>query len=50
MLDVSGKVLLGLGAGAVLARYLKPCAWLLIVMGIALSATVKAKYWKRFWG
>ena len=50
LLDVSGKIMLALGIGALLARYLQPYAWLLLVVGIALSTTVKAKYWKRFWG
>ena len=49
LLDVSGKVLVGLGLGAWLARYLQSSAWILVIVGIGLSATVKAKYWKRFW-
>lgn len=47
--DVVGKFLLGLGVGALLARFLQPYAWFLIVVGVALSTLVKAKYWKRFW-
>ena len=47
--DASGKALVGLGLGAWLAPWLQRYAWLLMVMGIALSAMVKAKYWKRFW-
>ena len=50
LVDVSGKFLLGLGLGAVLAHCLRPYAWILVVLGITLSTTVKAKYWKRFWG
>jgi len=49
LLDVSGKVLVGLGLGAWLARYLRSSAWILVIVGVGLSATVKAKYWKRFW-
>ena len=49
LLDVSGKVLLALAVGALLARWLEPYAKILIVVGLALSVSVKAKYWKRFW-
>ena len=48
-LDVSGKILVALGAGALLATSFQPYAWGLIIVGIVLSATVKAKYWKSFW-
>ena len=48
-LDVSGKALVALGFGALLAQYLEPYAAGLILAGLVLSATVKAKYWKRFW-
>lgn len=47
--DLSGKGLVALGVGALLAAWLEPYAWILIVVGVVLSATVKAKYWKRFW-
>ena len=50
LVDVSGKFLLGLGLGALFVRYLQPYAWVLIGVGLGLSVTVKAKYWKRFWG
>jgi len=49
LFDVTGKVLVGLGMGALLAQYLQPYAWGLIVVGLALSVMAKAKYWKRFW-
>ena len=49
MLDVSGKVLAAVGFGAIFARHLASCAWGLIGFGLILSATIKAKYWKRFW-
>ena len=49
MLDVIGKTLLALGLGVWLSRYLQPYAGVLVVVGLALSATIKAKYWKRFW-
>ena len=48
-LDVTGKVLVGLGIGAFLAASLAPHAWLLIIVGLGCSVIVKAKYWKRFW-
>ena len=49
LVDGSGKSLVALGLGALLARFLIAWAWVLIVGGVALSACVKAKYWKRFW-
>jgi len=49
LLDVTGKFLVGLGLGALLASQLLPCAWALITVGLALSVVVKAKYWKQFW-
>ena len=49
MLDVSGKMLLGFGLGVWLADAMRPYAWLFMVGGVALSALVKAKHWKRFW-
>ena len=48
-LDVVGKVLVGLGIGALLAAALAPYAWILIIVGLSCSVIVKAKYWKRFW-
>lgn len=48
-LDVIGKVLVGLGLGALLAERLAPSAWWLVGAGLAMSLVVKAKYWKRFW-
>lgn len=50
LIDVGGKALLALGVGALLAEYLAPIAGALVVVGLLFSVTVKAKYWKRFWG
>jgi len=47
--DVIGKILMGLGAGALLAAYVQPYGWCLIGTGLIVSLVVKAKYWKRFW-
>ncbi len=49
LIDVGGKALAALGLGALLAHWLRPCAWGLIVVGLLMSVTVKMKYWKRFW-
>ena len=49
LIDASGKFLLGLGIGALLAARLAPYGWALAGAGLALSVTVKAKYWTRFW-
>ena len=49
MLDVIGKFLVGLGFGALLAQWLASSAWLLIALGVGVSAVIKAKYWKLFW-
>lgn len=49
LLDVSGKMLLALGLGALWASTLRPRAWCLIGSGVLLSAIVKLKHWKRFW-
>ena len=49
ILDVVGKVLVGLGIGAWLAAALAPYAWMFVVVGLSCSLSVKAKYWKRFW-
>ncbi len=49
LLDVTGKALVALGLGALLASWVKPYAVGLIVVGLAVSVTVKAKYWKQFW-
>jgi len=48
-LDVTGKILVGLGLGALLAEPLRPYTWGLIGIGLGCSAIVKAKYWKKFW-
>ena len=47
--DVSGKVLVALGLGALLAPALLPFAWVLVLGGLGLSLFIKAKYWTRFW-
>ena len=49
LIDTSGKFLLGLGMGALLATRLVQYGWVLAVAGLALSFTVKAKHWKQFW-
>ena len=49
ILDVIGKMLVGLGIGVLLAASLAPYAWVLVVVGLSCSVLVKAKYWKRFW-
>lgn len=49
LVDITGKVLVGLGLGALFAHYLRPYTWWLIIVGLVLSVSVKAKYWKRFW-
>ena len=49
LVDVTGKLLVALGVGALLASWLAPYAAILILGGLALSALVKAKHWKRFW-
>jgi len=49
VLDVTGKVLVALGLGAIFAEHIKPYAGVTIFLGLALSVIVKAKYWKRFW-
>jgi F0F1-type ATP synthase assembly protein I len=47
--DVLGKVLVGVGLGALWAQVIQPVAWGLIAVGAVLMVIVKAKYWKRFW-
>ena len=49
LLDVTGKMLMGLGLGVLFAASLKPYAWCLIGTGLLASLLVKAKYWKKFW-
>lgn len=46
MLDVTGKMLMALGVGALFADVVRPRAWYLIVGGLLLSFAVKAKYAK----
>jgi len=48
-LDVTGKMLVGIGIGALLAAHIAPIAWAVIGVGLGCSAIVKAKHWKRFW-
>ena len=50
VLDVTGKTLVALGCGALWASMIGPYIWCLIGSGVILSAVVKVKYWKRFWG
>jgi len=51
VVDVNGKILVGLGLGMLVAAAGCPpsAAGWTILFGILLSATAKAKYWKRFW-
>lgn len=48
-LDVTGKLLFGIGVGALLASALQPVAWVLVALGLGLSLAVKSKHAKRFW-
>ena len=50
LVDATGKGLVGMGLGVLFADALRPYAWCAIGTGIILSALVKAKHWKRFWG
>ena len=45
--DVTGKCLVALGLGALLAPHLLSWAWGLIGVGMVLSLTVKLKYCRR---
>ena len=49
LLDIAGKMLIGVGLGALCAETFRPYVWCLIGTGIILSALVKVKHWKRFW-
>ena len=52
LLDVSGKMLAAFGLGLLAASRGCPASsagWM-IVLGLLMSLTVKAKHWKRFWG
>ena len=49
LLDILGKVTAALGIGALWHQYLREAAWALIGVGVALSLSVKRKYWNRFW-
>jgi mannose/fructose/N-acetylgalactosamine-specific phosphotransferase system component IIC len=46
-LDVTGKMLMALGFGALFAEVIGPRAWYFIIGGIALSVFVKFKYLKQ---
>ena len=47
--DIAGKMLIGVGIGAVYADTIRPYVSCFIGSGIILSLLVKAKYVKRFW-
>ena len=49
LVDITGKIVMALGLGVLLAPWLAPYAPVLILAGLVLSALVKAKYWKQFW-
>lgn len=49
LLDVFGKILLGIGLGALWAEAVRPYVWCFIGTGVIISAVVKLKYWNRFW-
>ena len=50
LLDIAGKMLVGVGIGALCADTLRPYVWCFIGTGVILSAVVKRKYWNQFWG
>ena len=49
LLDAAGKILIGVGVGALYADAIRPYIWCFIGSGIILSVLVKAKYVKQFW-
>jgi hypothetical protein len=49
MVDVVGKILVALGVGALLSPWLLSWALSFIIVGLAFTVAVKAKYWKKFW-
>ena len=49
LLDGIGKLLIGVGLGALCATAAHPYVWCFIGSGIGLSAWVKARHWARFW-
>ena len=49
LLDIAGKMLVGVGIGALYADAIRPSLWCFIGSGIILSLLIKAKYSKRFW-
>ncbi len=48
-IDMEGKVLAALGIGALIAPAIRDIALALVVVGVGLTLTIKAKHWKRFW-
>ena len=49
MFEASGKTLIGLGTGALLAAYISSSAWFYIGFGLVVVLIVKLKHWSRFW-
>ena len=49
LLDIFGKILFGIGLGALWADAVRPYVWCFIGTGVIISAIVKLKYWNRFW-
>jgi hypothetical protein len=50
VLDASGKILIALGFGALLAERLASYIWCLVGTGLILVLWVKMRHWKKFWG
>ncbi len=46
MLDVTGKMLVALGLGALFGDFVRPRAWYFIIGGVLLSVVAKLKYMK----
>ena len=49
LMDIAGKMLVGVGLGVLCAETLHPYVWCFIGTGVILSLLVKLKYWRQFW-
>ena len=49
LMDIAGKMLIGVGLGVLWAQTLRPYVWCFIGTGAMMSVLVKLKYWNRFW-
>ena len=49
LLDIAGKMLVGVGIGALYADAIRPYSWCFIGSGVILSVLVNTKYVKQFW-